>query len=530
MREHYELFKSPISRASRLGRYTPMMRKDTFMHRMSYNARPFQDQTRDHSALLAALLHRLNNMNPNDARFSYYQNQIQQVQNKLDDLHQKHGEMMQGRNNLMSYVTSNAGNLVPADAVNAMLTGNYANFRPPIVSPQSQPQPPPQIVSDAQTPPPGPIGSLENAPEIQPTPTEEAPPPAEVIPPAEPPAEPPAPPSRPNTGNRFLRNLREAREARHGAPSPAPEAPAPEIEEPEYQYVYALRSANQMPTPPTAEEDDRNLYEILKAKKNLSASERPIFENLKSIYGEQEEEPQSEEEEIPEEESSEEGSSSSEEERPPSPPHESERIRIPNFKNIEDWVKSTKAITGKYPEGYLTVHQYKRQHGNMQGYRPFILNTLRDQYEDSTNITEVARPPATPKPSTSRPTSATSSANLTPSRPSSANLTPSRPASRESTPVRLTQEQKGKGPKTRPLSSAIRESTSGYPEVGVPRTQIQNLIFQHPELEEWEPSTSSARTRAQPIAPVAHLTPVKKQLKRTLPPLKILGRPSSAKE
>jgi hypothetical protein len=224
MRENYELFKSPVARASRLGKYTPMMRKDTFLHRMTYNARPFQNQVQDHSALLNVLIHRLNSLNQNDARFTYYQNQVQNVQNKLNELHQKHGEMMQGRNNLVSYVTANAGNLVPADAINAMVTGDYSAYKPsPIPSPQSAPQPQPELIQNSTAPPPGPIGSLENAPIATPQPTEEAPAPADV---------------------------------------------------------------NASPTiqPPTEVEDDKNLYEILNTKRVLKPAERAELERLQLKY------------------------------------------------------------------------------------------------------------------------------------------------------------------------------------------------------------------------------------------------------
>ena len=449
MREHYDLFKSPIRKASRLGKYTPMMRKDTFLHRMSYNTLPFKDKIKDHTALLAVLIHRLNSMSPNDGRFAYYQNQINQVQSKLDDLNRKHGEMMQGRNNLISYVTANAGNLVPADAINAMVTGNYSAFKPaPIISPESTPQPPPELVQDSAGPPPGPIGSLENAPEAQPNPSEEAPPeqPQEITPAdgvASRPGEmQPQPPERPSSANRALRELREEREARMRlkAPTPTPvtSAPPSEVEEeitpapPEEQYQYAYTMGMQPVSeaepehPVNEEESDRQVYELLKdlkARGQLSESSKAEYYRLKRKYGM----PQTDVEGtlIP---STEESSSSSSSEEEPPPPPEPERemkpqgtipppkkipqFQLPRNQDIRNWAEAYKEKNGKYPEGYLTPAEYKTQKGHGRKYRKYLLKTFKgdadfEKYIAQNLATEPFKPiePTLPKPSSSRPNS-----------------------------------------------------------------------------------------------------------------------------
>lgn len=233
MREHPALFKSPVVRASRLGTYTPMMRKDTFLHRMSYNPRPFEDETRDHTALLNTLLHRLDVINPNDARYGYYQGQIQSLQNQINDMKTKHDAMMQGRQNLINYVTENAGNLVPAEAIGPVMTRNYASFTPPpIPSPEVARQPLPSLgvpagdegIHTSGAPPPGPIGSIENAA-------------VEAY------TEPEAPPEQPVA---------------------APVAKPQEM--------------------PTQEEDDKNLYSILSRHKNLSKVERSEMNRILRSY------------------------------------------------------------------------------------------------------------------------------------------------------------------------------------------------------------------------------------------------------
>ena len=281
--EYKELFASPYVTTHKLGVFRPMMRKDTMMHRLAYSPNVYSHQIKDKDALIYAMLHRLSRMSPEDGRYAMYNSQLQQLQGELSDLKQRHSAMEQGRSSLISYATQNAGNLVPADAIGPILSGDWSSFKPfsrPVIKPVEVPEEP--TVTEGVTYDPGsttsPMASLENAP--SPDAIEEAPP-------SEAPASAPAPSApQSETGLSDEAWMNFQKRDRMQSPQGSIHFINSEEGSQEGQPLphKAVQKGFSPPRMATQEEDDKNLYGLLAGRPGLSATEKAELKRILRTY------------------------------------------------------------------------------------------------------------------------------------------------------------------------------------------------------------------------------------------------------
>ena len=125
-----ELFTSPLHSKSNLGKWTPMMTKETFYNKMVYRPHnKFNELIRDKDAIIHMLLKRQAMTSPHDSRYAMISQQLEQLQNQVSELKQQKMKMLEDRNALLRYATEHAGNVVPVDAVYHAMTGRIPKMK-----------------------------------------------------------------------------------------------------------------------------------------------------------------------------------------------------------------------------------------------------------------------------------------------------------------------------------------------------------------------------------------------------------------
>jgi len=122
-----QLFQSPIHSGSKLGKYVPIMTRDTLYNKLIYRPHnKYNDAIREKNAIIKMLVRRLHMTSPQDTRYTIIQQQLESLNKQVAQLTAQKNDLFAKRDELLRYATENAGNVVPIDAIRQVMTGKLS--------------------------------------------------------------------------------------------------------------------------------------------------------------------------------------------------------------------------------------------------------------------------------------------------------------------------------------------------------------------------------------------------------------------
>lgn len=126
-----DMFSSPVRYGSKLGKYKPVFTKDQVLRKLAFNPNndKYGTMVSDKKAYIFMLDKRLGLMSLSDPRYAILTQQRDALQQQLDNLTIQRNDEIKKRNDVLEYVQSNSGNIVPADEIYRLFSGSADTLR-----------------------------------------------------------------------------------------------------------------------------------------------------------------------------------------------------------------------------------------------------------------------------------------------------------------------------------------------------------------------------------------------------------------
>ena len=122
--QHYhDMFRSPVRHASKLGKYVPIVSKNSIYNKMAYSTHQFDNDLKDKKSIIYMLDNRLAKLSPSDSRYSLIYRQKEQLEEDLDNLRKERNSQQQKNNQLLQLIDNHPHDSIPSEMVSDILGG-----------------------------------------------------------------------------------------------------------------------------------------------------------------------------------------------------------------------------------------------------------------------------------------------------------------------------------------------------------------------------------------------------------------------